>query len=381
MVLEKPRPLLKIMLTPNNIPFFGVNRQYNNIREEILEITDQVYSSGRVLGGTCTKHFEEEIGFLTNRKYTITVNSGTQALIFALRAIDHKDAKDKVIIPAQSFVATANAVYEAGFEPVFCDVDRITGLIDIDKIPVAAEDVAAVIYVNLFGNVIDYDKLTVWREFFANNSIPIIEDAAQSLGASWKNIPSGRLGDISCLSFDPTKNLNNYGSGGMILTDTYKYVDIILDLRDNGKNGQHIISGTNSKMSEADCGQMLVKLKYFKRWQARRAQIAEYYTSELRNSPIKTIPVDPHVIHAWSKYVVHVTPRMELMETLRFNGIETKIHYEHPLHLKPMAYLKDSGILEGAEEFSKTCLSLPIYPELLDSEVEHIIAKIVEYNW
>lgn len=368
----------------SKIPFFGVDRQYASIREEILDATDKVYSSGRVLDGENTRNFEGTIQKITERRYACSVGSCTQALIFSLRAIDHphRTHRSKVLIPAQSFVATLNCVAEAGFDPIFCDVDPVTGLIDLNKIPVHSSEIAAVMYVNLFGNIIDYDKLTVYRQMWAEDDVPVIEDAAQSFGAYYRGVPSGKLGDISCLSFDPTKNLNNYGSGGMILTDDPEIWENVNDMRDNGKGNEHINSGTNSKMSEADCAQMLVKLKYFDQWQARRRLIAEYYTEQLDG--YVTIPdVDMNVEHAWSKYVVHHRDRGSMSYFLKEAGIETKINYPLPLHLHSLAYAFDVGYtlesLEHSEQFSKTCLSLPIYPELTDNEVEAVVDGIKDF--
>ena len=370
----------------SKIPFFGVARQYTSIRKEILDATDKVYSSGKVLDGMYTNLFEQYMRKRAERKYACAVGSCTQALIFSLRAAMRTstfmfNTRDKVLIPAQSFIASLNAVIEAGFDPVFCDVDPVTGLIDLNKIPVHHSEIAAIMYVNLFGNIIDYDKLTVYRQMWAEDNIPVIEDAAQSWGASYRGVPSGKLGDVSCLSFDPTKNLNNYGSGGMILTDDPEIWEMVNDMRDNGKGNEHIASGTNSKMSEADCSQMIVKLRYFDLWQKRRREIAEYYSSELDG--YVTIPnVDMNVEHAWSKYVIHYEYRDYLQSFLADTGIETKKNYPVPLHLHSIAFAFDieynTGVLEGAEEFSKTCLSLPIYPELLDSEVEAIVDAVKE---
>jgi dTDP-4-amino-4,6-dideoxygalactose transaminase len=365
----------------NKIPFFGVDRQYANLREEILDVTDTVYTSGRVLDGNYTRTFEQAIAKLTERQYAIAVNSGTQALIFALRSIDFYSLfkKNKVLIPAQSFVATVNAVIEAGMDPVFCDVDPVTGLIDLNKINVPPNELAAVMYVNLFGNIIDYDKLTTYQQFWNKYSVPVIEDAAQSFGAYYRGVPSGKLGDISVLSFDPTKNLNNYGSGGMILTDDADFAELCRGYRDNGKSHDHNVAGTNSKMSESDCAQMLVKLKHFDNWQRRRTQIAEYYTSEL-DGYVDLIPVDHKVEHAWSKFVFHVDFRRMLQDYLTQQDIETKIHYSSPLHTLGISEAFNPGILLGAEDFSRTCLSLPIYPELTDLEVEWVVDAIRQYN-
>jgi dTDP-4-amino-4,6-dideoxygalactose transaminase len=363
------------------IPFFGVDRQYNNLREEILDATDQVYSSGKTLDGRFTEQFEQTIAKMTERKYACSVGSCTQALIFSLRSIEDFGVTHKILIPAQSFVATVNAVLEAGYDPVFCDVDSSTGLLDLNKIPVTADEISAIMYVNLFGNVLNQDRLITYMEMFSERKIPIIEDAAQSFGAYYRGVPSGKLGDVSCLSFDPTKNLNNYGSGGMILTDDPAIWELVADMRDNGKVNEHIASGTNSKMSEADCAQMLVKLKYFDSWQKRRTEIAEYYTEEL-DGWVSIPTVDMNVEHAWSKYVIHSDSRSTLHVALGNAGIETRINYAIPLHLQPVSYQFGFGrydrtdILEGAEQFSKTCLSLPIYPELTDLEVEQVVEGV-----
>ena len=369
------------MIGTAKIPFFGVDRQYNNLREEILDATDQVYSSGKTLDGRFTEQFERTIAKMTERKYACAVGSCTQALIFSLRSIEDFGVTHKVLIPAQSFVATVNAVLEAGYDPVFCDVDSSTGLLDLNKIPVTADEISAIMYVNLFGNVLDQDRLISYMEIFSERKIPVIEDAAQSFGAYYRGVPSGKLGDVSCLSFDPTKNLNNYGSGGMILTDDPAIWESAADMRDNGKANEHIASGTNSKMSEADCAQMLVKLKYFDSWQKRRTEIANYYTEEL-DGWVSIPPVEMNVEHAWSKYVIHSDSRSTLHIELGNAGVETRINYATPLHLQPVSYQFDFGrydrtdILDGAEQFSRTCLSLPIYPELEDYEIEYVVDAI-----
>ena len=368
-----------------NIPFFGVDRQYANLREEILDVSDRVYSTGMVLDGPHTQFFNQSIAKMTERKYAISVNSGTQALVFALRSLDGCSPivypSDKILIPSQSFVATVNAVYEAGFTPVFCDVDSRTGLMDLNKIPVEVNEIRALMYVNLFGNVIDYDKLTVYREIWAENNVPIIEDAAQSLGAYYRGHPSGKLGDISCLSFDPTKNLNNYGSGGMILTDDYATWEYCEGLRNNGKHLGHDFYGTNARMSEADCAQMLVKLKYFDEWQERRAHIAEYYIGELMEY-VDVIQPGIGVESAWHKFVIRLSERHALKHHLAIKGIETRYHYDKPLFELPVGwdfvdYAKDP--YRGAVSFSRECLSLPIYPEMTDSEVTYVIESILEF--
>jgi UDP-2-acetamido-2-deoxy-ribo-hexuluronate aminotransferase len=360
------------------IPFFGVDRQYKNLREEILEVSDKIYLTGQVLDGHYTKEFENQIAKRTQRKYALAVNSGTQALIFALFATVNRTPYS-VLIPTLSFVATINSVLMNNFTPVFCDVDH-KGLIDLNNFQYKLDaSVGAIMYVNLFGNCVDYDKFRIHTEFF-NDNLKIIEDAAQSFGASFKGIPSGKMGDVSVLSFDPTKNLNNYGSGGMILTDDHEIYEVCRGLRDNGKPSNDNY-GTNSKMSEVDCAQMLVKLKHFDSWQQRRTDIANYYINELYQYCDICVP-NENVTHAWHKFVLRTNARNGLVHQLSLSGIEYKIHYEHALYDLPVGfnyidYSKD--LYTETAAFTRECISLPIYPELTDGEVEAIAAVVKNY--
>jgi dTDP-4-amino-4,6-dideoxygalactose transaminase len=361
------------------IKFFGVDRQYASIREEILHATDEVLSSGQVLDGVYTTAFESEVARRCNREYGIAVNSGTQALIFTLANLVPQDSK--VLIPTISFAATLNSVLMAQRTPVFCDTDH-NGLIDLESLDFALHGagVGAVMYANLWGHTIDYDRFRVFTDFF-NSDMVIVEDAAQSFGAKYKGIPSGKMGHASVLSFDPTKNLNNYGSGGMILTDDLGLAEALADIRDNGKHESHHFPGTNSKMSEADCAQMLVKLKHFDAWQKRRTEIADFYIEQL-NQYVDIVLPGEDVESSWHKFVIRLSNRHALKHHLAIEGIETKIHYDKPLFEIPIGYDYMDYARDPFREstvFSRECLSLPIYPELTDSEVEHIAEAVVSY--
>ena len=352
------------MSTSKIIPFYGLDRQYKNIRDEILDAADRVYSSGNVLDGPEVAQLETEIATRTNRKYAISVNSCTQALQFSLNALNN----ETVILPTYSFIATKNVVYIENKAPVFIDVQR-NGMLNLDSldIPSLKESQATLMYVNLYGNIIDYDKLLLITNFFSTKKIAILEDAAQSFGGSYKGIPSGKLGTISCLSFDPTKNLPCYGSGGMVLTDDNEIADFIFSV----KRGGSVLNqpGTNSRISESDAAQLLVKLKYFDGWQKRRTEIANYYNEQFKLSNITLPEITPGAIHAWHKYVIHVSQRNILQQTLADNNIETKLHYVYYLN----------GLCGCSDDITNTCLSLPIHPELTDAEVE-FVAKTVKEN-
>jgi dTDP-4-amino-4,6-dideoxygalactose transaminase len=361
------------------IPFFGLARQYKNLREELLDASDRVYSSGKVLGGHYTKEFERQIAARCHRGYAIAVNSCTQGLIFAQKTVLQKPPYS-VLIPTVSFAATVNSVVMNNFTPVFCEIDY-QGLMDLDTLDYQLDtNVGAVMYVNLFGNTVDWDKFQIQTRFF-NNNVKIIEDAAQSFGANFNGVPSGKMGDVSVLSFDPTKNLPNYGSGGMILTDDVDVWIACRNLVDNGKADDHSLPGTNSKMSESDCAQMLVKLQHFDSWQRRRADIAEYYTKELYPF-LDIIGPTSGTTHAWHKYVVRANNRNSLLNYLHLHGVETRIHYDVPLYdlgvsFDYIDYAKH--LFSETSVFTRECLSLPIYPELTDHEVEHIVTVVKNY--
>jgi len=360
------------------IPFFGLDRQYAELREEILDVTDQVLKSGKVLQGLHVDIFEKAIAARCKRKFAVAVNSGTQALIFAQTFLN-QGADHKILIPNVSYIATLNSVLLSNNTPVFCDVDY-QGQIDLESLPYKFNeyDIKGIMYVNLFGNMVDYEKLTVISKFF-NDVDYIIEDAAQSFGASYKNQPSGSFGDISILSFDPTKNLPNYGSGGMLLTDNFQAYEFFLDMRHNGVYSGNAISGTNSKMSETDCAQMLIKLRHFDKWQQRRSKIAAYYMQELyslidfETICIQTVEPNLDVKHAWHKFVIRSTNRNLLQSFLTSKNIETKCHYYMPLSDHEVANSYYQHDLPYSSQFCNQCLSLPIYPELTDSEVQHIV--------
>jgi len=373
------------------IAFTGTKRQYKNLRSELLETADQVWSSGRHLDGAYTLMLEEALAFRCKRKYAVAVNSGTQALIFAIRALK-LPYKSRIMVPAVSFVATLNCVYETGHKPYIVDTD-LHGLMDLASLPdqLGVYQTNALMPVNLYGNMVDYDKINLLTKFFGNiDSLPIIEDAAQSLGASYNDMPSGSFGDVSCLSFDPMKNLNNYGSGGMLLTDNEEVFLNAMSLRDNGKTSRHVLSGTNSKLSELDAASLLVKLHHFDAWQARRTEIATYFQERLRPY-VRVLEIEDNVTCAWHKFPIFLFHRDSLADHLKEQGIETKVHYTTPLADYPLYSSAASNIFnpeyadydgfasEAGRNLCQQTLSLPIYPELTDPEVEYIVNSVIEF--
>ena len=361
----------------DHIPFFGIKRQYQDLRDELLDVTDQVYRTGQVLDGNYTEKFESEIAHRCKRRHAVAVGSGTQGLYFATKAVT--DSRNShILLPTLSFPATLNAVHQHNNFIDFCDVDD-HAIMDLDSYNSRVDHTTdVVVLVNLFGNTVDYDRFRMHTEFF-NQDIQVIEDAAQSFGASYKDIPSGKMGTVSVLSFDPTKNFNNYGSGGMVLTDDPDIAYHVLNLRDNGKASDHNYWGTNSKMSEVDCAQMLIKLEHFDSWQKRRADIANFWIENMPDEISVPQPSTEFTEHAWSKFVIQTLDRHELIDHLWQHEIDTKIHYTQGLYDLPMGLTTSLNKYYCTERFTKHCLSLPIYPELTDVEVERIVDTIYEF--
>lgn len=373
------------------IPFFGLDRQYAKYKDELLDATDRVYRSGQVLDGDYTESFETQIAGRCHRQFAVSVNSASMGLFLALEAMQIR--MSPIIMPTVSFAATLNSALMGHNIPVYCDVDD-HALIDLESLGFSprSKKINAMIYVNIFGNVVDYERMMVITDFFNNGEITVIEDAAQSFGAYYKDTPSGKLGDVSVLSFDPTKNLPNYGSGGMVLTDDWATYQTVKNLRDNGKEDGHISYGTNSKISESDCAQLLVKLKYFDEWQRRRREIAEFYTDQLKDY-VRVTKVNDCVTHAWHKYPIWlddryrnqgpvvVPARHRVQQLLESAGISTRVHYSTPLpelSCNPSSsFMQHPNIYPVAEAHSRTELSLPIYPELSDLEVEYIAETVI----
>jgi dTDP-4-amino-4,6-dideoxygalactose transaminase len=368
-----------------NVPFFGIDRQYKSIKPEILNAYDQVLSSGKVIRGIKTQMLEEAIADKCNRKFAVAVNSGTTALMASIAAL--QITSKKLICPAESFVATINAIYTTGNTPEIVD-SEFSGIIDYKKITKAMiENSGAMVYVNLYGNCIDYDSMLALFELYGISDFPIIEDAAQSFGSTYKDRPSGSLGLMSCLSFDPTKNLNNFGSGGMVLTDEKEYDASLRQFRSNGTElfSNLLEYGINAQISELDAACLLVKLRYFDSWQKRRTQIAEYYTNELKDiAGLDTPYTNPNVNPNWHKYVIRVSRyrREDLCTYLELAGIETKRHYDKTLyqHASNTSVYSSNLTEKVSYKNCKEKISLPIYPELQDNEIEHIIEIIKQYH-
>jgi dTDP-4-amino-4,6-dideoxygalactose transaminase len=347
------------------IPFTGLKKQYNNLRTEILDATDEVLRSGQLMAGNYTAEFENWLAKKNHSKYAVTCHSGSQALeiIAEFYRLQSSVNPPRVVVPAMTYVATANAFIRAGWEVHIVDTDTL-GLLDKRRIPDDLS-VQATVLVGLYGAAVNADR------FWATDLI--IEDGAQH----WLSNNCNRIGNATAISFDPMKNLNAYGNGGAVVTDDLDLLEFAREWTNNGKP-KHSNIGTNSRMSEIECAQMLIKAQHLDDWQERRKSIAQYWMTRLKNTPIRSLinsnNFDTHCFH---KFVIDVDSRDTLARNLAIKGIETRVHYKEPLHELP-AYSDYAGpdILSVASSLSRRVLSLPIYPELTDLEVEYIIDAV-----
>ena len=355
------------------IKFNGVDRVYDEYSWRLTRRAKQAWQTGLVVGNKSHGHtalFEDAMAKYTKRKFAIAVGSGTDALYFSLKAKGIGPGSS-VLCPAVSYMATAEAIKRTGATIHFVDVDS-TGL--ISKLPDFGLP-NAVVYVNLFGNLADYATL---KEFCAKRRIPLIEDAAQSLGSYYNKVPSGKLGDISSLSFLPSKPLPAFANGGMVLTDNEDEAQFVRGLRYHGYNGVNTDYGYNSCIPESVASQLNFLLGKYKTFLKHRTKIYKQYCETLKDTPITFFKIRENCVSNHSKLVVQVPNRDELATYLQENGIQTGLTYKTPLPRMKM-FTQDKNECPGADTFCDTNIALPIYPFLKQKEIEFICDKIKQF--
>jgi dTDP-4-amino-4,6-dideoxygalactose transaminase len=354
------------------IPFTGIRKQYNNLRTEILDVTDTVLRSGQLMNGNYTYEFEDWLARRNHQPYAVTCHSGTQALeIIAEWMLLQAGRPDTptVAVPTMTYPATLNAFIRAGWNIHIVDTDRY-GVMDLAKLDYKT-GIQAVCGVGLYGQSINSITETLWAL-----THPIIEDGAQH----WLSNDCQRVGDCA-ISFDPTKNLANYGNGGAVVTANRDLMEFARNWISNGKRTNHADTGTNSRMSEIDSAQMLVKTRYIDRWQERRRTIAQHWMEMLKKHPDVTCLIDSSNFdrHCFHKFVITVDNRDIVQRNLALRKIETKVHYATPMHELPAyQHYPSPDLLSAGSSLARRCLSLPIYPELSDLEVEYVIDSLLD---
>ena len=370
------------------VPFFDLNAQFSSIEEEIKSALDEVFKTQQFILGPKVEALEQTIAQYCQTRFAMGVASGSDALLLSLMALGIGSG-DEVILPPFTFFSTAGVVSRLGAIPVFVDIDPATYNIDPSKIEMKiTSKTKAILPVHLFGQCADMDPLL---KIAKENKFFVIEDAAQALGAEYKPLPNangrraGRMGDIGCFSFYPTKNLGAFGDAGMVVTNHPDLAEKIRILRVHGSQPKyfHKKIGINSRLDTIQAAILLVKFEYLEKWTTERQKKADRYHLLFQNLPssvdrFKLPTIQYQNRHIFHQYVIRVQERDRLKQFLMENGIGTDIYYPLPLHLQECySFLKyRRGDLPVSEKASEESLALPIYPELREDEQEYVVDQI-----
>jgi dTDP-4-amino-4,6-dideoxygalactose transaminase len=343
------------------------------MRNELDSAVARVFSSGWFVLGAEGRAFEEELASALGARHAVGVGSGTDAIELALRVLEIGPG-DEVVTQANTCVPTVAAIERAGATPVLCDVEPEAGTMDPESLRGAlGERTRAVVPVHLYGQCSDTDAVL---EVCSDRGIAVVEDCAQAAGATLRSRHAGTIGSLGCFSFYPTKNLAALGDGGAVLTNDDELAERLLLVRQYGEAERynHVSIGVNSRLDEVQAAVLRARLPHFRDSNARRVEIAAFYTEALEGSPIRPLAQLEGRTHVFHLYVVDAPDRGALQQHLEHAGVGTLIHYPKPVHgHPPYRQLGDGPVpLEVSERLSSRILSLPIYPELRNDEVERV---------
>jgi dTDP-4-amino-4,6-dideoxygalactose transaminase len=364
------------------IPLLNLRAQYNQIRDEVMQAIARVTESQEFILGAEVESLESNIAQYTGSKYAIGCASGSDALLLSLMALGIGRG-DEVITTPYTFFATAGSIHHAGARAVFVDIEPHTFNMDAACLRAALDlhpRVRAIIPVHLFGGCADMDALL---EVAGNREIPIIEDAAQSIGAECDGRRAGSLGRLACFSFFPSKNLGAFGDGGMITTNDSALAVRLRSLRVHGSSVKYIYDavGINSRLDALQAAILSVKLRHLDEWTAARQRCAQTYRRLFAEFRVPVIVPEEQLYqtrHVYNQFVIRCMRRDELRELLRARGIGTGVYYPRPLHLqKCFSYLGyRAGDFPVSEQLAAEALALPIHPELSQQELTTIVTLI-----
>ncbi len=358
----------------DTISCLDLKKQHQQIKEEVFHAFEKVYDNAAFSGGTFVDELELRFTAFCSTKYAIGVNNGTSALQLAIIALGIGNG-DEVIVPANTFIATAWGVSYSGATPVFVDCTPDTWQIDVNAVEERINaKTKAIIGVHLYGQPFD---VTGIQALCAKHDLHFIEDAAQAQGAKFLDRPVGSFGELACFSFYPGKNLGACGEAGGITTNSDTIYKQLLSLRNHGSLTRyfHDEIGYNMRMGGLEAASLQVKLNYLPTWNLQRKTIAARYQSEIYNPKITMQAQPDWADSVYHLFVVCTNDREGLSEFLRKHHINAGLHYPVPCHLqKAYSHLQyESGACPNAEYLAQHCLSLPMYAELSDAEVTYII--------
>ncbi len=367
-------------MTDSVIPLVNLKQQYSSVKSEVHEAMSRVLDSAQFIQGSEVEGLEQEFAAYCGARHAIGVASGTDALYLSLLAVGVGTGHEVITVP-NTFIATAAAISHTGAAVRFVDIDPATYNIDPSLIEKAVTPrTRAILPVHLYGQPADMDAVI---EIADRHGLVVIEDACQAHGAYYRGRRTGVLGHAACFSFYPGKNLGAFGDGGMVVTDEDGIAWKLRLLRDHGREDKyhHVIEGYNSRLDALQAAILRVKLKRLDQWNSMRRYHASRYSKLLEGLGLGLPVTNGDVEHVFHLYVVRAHARQELQEALAAAGIETGIHYPVPLHLQP-AY-KHLGYNQGdfpvSEAAAPEIVSLPMYPELSESDLERVARVVGEF--
>jgi dTDP-4-amino-4,6-dideoxygalactose transaminase len=360
------------------IPFLTLKEQTAKLKPEILKALEGVIDTQGFANGPAVDKFEKEFAAYLGVKHAICVNSGTTSLHAALLCCDVKPGDD-VLTVAHTWISTVWAVSYVGANPVFCDIDPDTAVMDAKELEKKlTKKTKAILPVHLYGQPADIDAML---DFSKKKGIPLIEDAAQSIGARWKGKQTGSFGLVNATSFYPGKNLGAFGEGGACMTDDDEHAARIRSLRDHAQRGRHhhVEIGFNWRMDGFQGAVLSVKLGHLDAWNDRRRAIAKTYLAGMANLPGVRLPkVAANADPIWHIFSIFHDKRDAFRAALEKHGVQSGMHYPKPVHFQP-AYKHlglGPGSLPKSEKCAETQISLPMFPELTDADAAEVVRVV-----
>ncbi len=367
--------------TRQQVPIIDLACEYRDLKSEIDSALERVLSTGSYVLGQETSTFETALSVYCGTAHAVGVNSGTDALLIALRALDITSGDD-VIVPAMSFIATVEPIVQLGARPVFVDIDPLSYAIQPEQVRAKITSrTKAVIAVHLYGHMAD---MTALRAICDDARVPLIEDMAQAIGSEWEGKKAGSAGNMACLSFFPTKNLGACGDAGAVLTSSDSLAERANLLRNHGAKikYQHEEIGYNTRLDEIQAAILIVKLKHLDAWNDKRRRLAARYTQAFQGLPLicpQELKSAKHVFHLYS---IQTERRDALRSHLAEEGIATGLHYPTPLHLQSaLRFLGHrSGEFPTSERLAQKTLSLPLYPQMSDEQQDRVVEAVRSFS-
>ncbi|MCD7034473.1 DegT/DnrJ/EryC1/StrS family aminotransferase [Metabacillus sp. GX 13764] len=365
------------------VPMLDLSEQYMTLRDEMLQVMDEVMKSSRFILGDNVKKLEADVAELSHVPYAVGVANGSDALHISLQACGVKTG-DEVITTPFTFFATAGAIARCGAKPVFVDIDPVTFNIDPKLIEEKiTPQTKAIIPVHLYGQMAEMDAI---MEIAKKHNLYVVEDAAQAIGATYKGKTPGEYGDTATYSFFPTKNLGAYGDAGMIVSKHQTIADEMRVIRVHGAKRKyyHDILGYNSRLDELQAAILNVKLPHLSEWSELRRKHADRYSALLKEklgTKVVTPIEESDRYHVFHQYTIRVERRNELQEFLKEQGVATMIYYPKPLHIQPV--FAELGLKEGdfpiSEQAAMEAISLPMFPELTEEQQDIVVEAIAKF--